>query len=153
MFNLKAFNGGASGSAVQFSTGAKSTRLPVATTYSTRKLNSLNKTAEDGSRTSSGGRGKGDVSWWERNDSGLSKTESEEYIIAPGNGKTGRNVPLQIWESRRVDVETGSVVEEEGRERDLKSEQVRIYDGVGKGRRGEFESSVKIEAGKSVLAV
>ena len=148
MFNLKAFNGGASGSAPQFSTGAKSRSIPVATTYNIRKLNQV----EAVSQTSSGGRGKGDVSWWERNDSGLSKTESEEYII-PGNGKNGKNVPLQIWESRQVDVERGSVVEEHGRERDLRIEQARIYDGVGKNGRREFESSVKIEAGKSVLAL
>jgi hypothetical protein len=147
VFNLKAFNGGASGSGPQFSTGARSKSVPVATTYSSRKLHSLNRSAEDEPTTSSGGRGKGDISWWERNDSGLSKTESEEYIIAPGkeNGN-GRNVPLEIWESRRVDVETGSVVEEG--ERDLKREQARIYDGLGKGMRGEFESSVKIEAVK-----
>ncbi|KAE9362564.1 hypothetical protein N431DRAFT_358461 [Stipitochalara longipes BDJ] len=147
IFNLKAFNGGASGSAVQFSTGARSRSLPVATTYSVRKLNSLNHTsADEGSRTSGGGRGKGDVSWWERNDSGLSKSESEEHIIGHGNGNQGRNVPLQIWESRRVDVERGSVVVEDGREMDLRREQVGIYDGAG--RRGEFESTVRIEAGR-----
>ena len=92
------------------------------------------------------GGGKGDVSWWERNDSGLSKTESEEYII--GNGK--KDVPLQIWESRRVDVESGSF-EGVARERDLRKDQVRIYDGVGRGGRGtgEFESTVRIEAGSA----
>ena len=92
------------------------------------------------------GGGKGDVSWWERNDSGLSKTESEEYII--GNGK--KDVPLQIWESRRVDVESGSF-EGVARERDLRKDQVRIYDGVGRVGRGmgEFESTVRIEAGSA----
>jgi hypothetical protein len=37
--------------------------------------------------------------------------------------------------------------------RDLKREQARIYDGLGKGMRGEFESSVKIEAVKQGGAV
>ncbi len=45
------------------------------------------------------------MSWWERDDGGLSGNESEEYIV--GNGK--KDVPLEIWESRQVDVETRSV--------------------------------------------
>lgn len=83
---------------------------------------------------------KGDVSWWER-DHGM-RSESEEYIV--GTGK--KDVPLEIWESRRVDVESGSVEGLNGSERDLKKEQVRIYDGVGIRGQGEFESTVHIEA-------
>jgi hypothetical protein len=154
VFNLKAFNGNSSGA--QLST-ARSKSIPIATTYSSRGGNIARKGQSSvGGETEIGSRdrderdmkggGKGDVSWWERNDSGLSKTESEEYII--GNGK--KDVPLQIWESRRVDVESGSF-EGVARERDLRKDQVRIYDGVGRGGKGtgEFESTVRIEAGSA----
>lgn len=154
IFNLKAFSGKESGSGVHFSTGARSRSLPIATTYSNRKLHPMGArgTSNDEynpevtlNTDGRGSRGKGDVSWWERNDSGISKTESEEYII--GNGK--RDVPLEIWESRRVDVESGSIdTRESGGKRDLRKDQVRIYDGIGVRGMGEFESTVKIEAGR-----
>lgn len=86
--------------------------------------------------------GRGDVSWWERNDGGLGQTESEEYIV--GNGK--KDVPLEIWESRQVDVETGSVDPQEDGRRDLRKEQVKIYDGRGIRGPNEFESTTTIKA-------
>jgi hypothetical protein len=153
IFNLKAFNGNSS--AAQFST-ARSKSIPIATTYSnqgggkkvlgiSRSGGETEMSSQDREERGMKGRGKGDISWWERNDSGISKTESEEYII--GNGR--KDVPLQIWESRRVDVESGSF-EDAAQERDLRMEQAMIYNGVGRGGRiGEFESTVRIEAGSA----
>jgi hypothetical protein len=84
-----------------------------------------------------GARRIGDEEWWERNDG---RSESEEYIV-PGKGN--KDVKLEIWESRQVDVESGSVdASDSGRE------QVRIYGGVGIRRQGEFESTVRIEASR-----
>ena len=87
----------------------------------------------------------GGEEWWERQDG---RGESEEYIV----GNSAKDVKLEIWESRQVDVERGSVnALETGVEgRDLRADQVRIYDGVGVAGigRGEFESRVRIEAGK-----
>jgi hypothetical protein len=145
IFNLKAFNGNSSGAQ------SRSKSIPFATTYSNRKTNSRNLKnggggedrdgeleVEEGGATAIGGE-----EWWERNDG---RSESEEYIV-PSKGKG--DVKLQIWESRQVDVESGGVdASDSGRERDLRRDQVRIYDGMGIRGQGEFESTVRIEAGR-----
>jgi hypothetical protein len=142
IFNLKAFNG------VTSSNGARtrSKSVPIATTYSSRAIKTGNRGSMEenqlSSFKSSQRTGRGDISWWERNDGGLSATESEEYIV--GNSK--KDVPLEIWESRQVDVETGSVDPREGGPRDLKKEQVKIYDGTGISGQNEFESTTTIKA-------
>jgi hypothetical protein len=104
IFNLKAFNGNSSNDK-----RSHSKSVPIATTYSHKGNRSGNRgtnaEAQGDSLKSSEGTGRGDVSWWERDDGGLSGNESEEYIV--GNGK--KDVPLEIWESRQVDVETRSV--------------------------------------------
>lgn len=86
----------------------------------------------------------GGEEWWERQDG---RGESEEYIV----GNSTNDVKLEIWENRQVDVEHGSVNALTGIEgQDLRAHQVHIYNGVavaGTGR-GEFESKVRIEAGK-----
>ena len=56
------------------------------------------------------GSGKGEISWWER-ESRLGKTESEEYIV--GGRSVKKDVPLEIWESREVDFETGRISADE----------------------------------------
>lgn len=87
----------------------------------------------------------GGEEWWERQDG---RGESEEYIV----GNSTKDVKLEIWENRQVDVEHGSVnVLDTGVEgRDLRANQVHIYNGVGVAGigRGEFENKVRIEAGK-----
>ena len=144
LFNLKAFNGNSSG--VQ----SRSKSGPFSTALSGRHGGKKRGTEERNGEmlVSSQGREGGSVGgeeWWERQDG---RGESEEYIV----GNSAKDVKLEIWESRQVDVERGSVnALETGVEgRDLRADQVRIYDGVGVAGigRGEFESRVRIEAGK-----
>ena len=146
MFNLKAFNGSSSGNGGQ-SSALKS--FPV-TTYSSKGIRSTTNDA-NGPRV-------GSRDWWERNDGGLSRSESEEYIIqnndqstssndgnrTPREGDSGRGKahPLEIWQSKQVDIESLSPATVG--ERDLRREQMGIYDGTGSG--GEFESQTRIVA-------
>jgi hypothetical protein len=84
-----------------------------------------------------GGGGKGEMSWWER-ESRLGRTESEEYIV--GDPNVRKDMPLEIWESREVDVERGSI--EAGKEDTGMKKMDRMFDGTGH----EYESTVVIEA-------
>ena len=102
--------------------------VPVAATYGG--------TIGDGTVNGKVLAGKGEMSWWER-ESRLGKTESEEYIVGDPNGR--KDVPLEIWESREVDVERGSVVVEE--DKGMRTMD-RMFDGTGH----EYESTVVIEA-------
>lgn len=134
LFDLKAFNG------VSSSNGGRSRNrsIPFATTYSNSKL----RTTETSQGDFVGGPKSrpGDASWWERNNGGLSRSESEEYIV----GGSRKDVPLEIWESRQVDVETGTMGHPRGT--DLKKQQVKIYDGTGVRGPSEFESTTTIQA-------
>jgi len=107
--------------------------VPVAATYGG--------TIEDGTMNGKvlagkGGGGKGEISWWER-ESRLGRTESEEYIV--GDSGVRKDVPLEIWESREVDVERGSISREE--DKGMKTMD-RMFDGTGH----EYESTVVIQA-------
>jgi hypothetical protein len=141
VFNLKAFSGNSSGGLHSRSkSGPFSTALSGK--LSGKKRGSEGRNGE--MLVSSQGREGGSVGgeeWWERQDG---RSESEEYIV----GNSTKDVKLQIWESRQVDVERGSVnaldTGIEGKD------QVRIYDGVGVAGlgKGKFESKARIEAGK-----
>jgi hypothetical protein len=67
----------------------------------------------------------------------VGKTESEEYIV--GDPNVRKDVPLEIWESREVDVERGSITVEE--DKGMRTMD-RMFDGTGH----EYESTVVIEA-------
>jgi hypothetical protein len=140
IFNLKAFNG--------ISSNDKRSPLksvPIAATYSGKgnRMGARGTRAEAPSDSLQRNQrtGRGEVSWWERNDGELSGNESEEYIV--GNGKM--DVPLEIWESRQVDVETASVDPRLDGRLDLKSEQNKIYDGLGHRSPSEFETTTTIQ--------
>jgi len=149
IFNLKAFNGVSSSNGPR--SGSKS--VPIAKTYSSKatKIGNRGSMEENqlSSFKSSQRTGRGDVSWWERNDGGLSATESEEYIV--GNSK--KDVPLEIWQSRQVDVERGGVDAREDGPRDLRREQVKIYDGTGIRGPNEFESTTTIRAAPRSIVI
>jgi hypothetical protein len=124
VFNVKGF--------LNQTSETKSKSVPVAATYVT---------TADGTMKGNGKAqaGKGEMSWWER-ESRLERTESEEYIVGDPNGR--KDVPLEIWESREVDVERGSKAVEDKGMRTVD----RMFDGTGHG----YESTVVIEAvGKS----
>jgi hypothetical protein len=144
IFNLKAFNGNSSGVQSRSKSGPFSTALSGRIGGKKRGIEERNGEMLVSSQGREGG-SVGGEEWWERQDG---RGESEEYIV----GNSAKDVKLEIWESRQVDVERGSVnALETGVEgRDLRADQVRIYDGVGVAGigRGEFESKVRIEAGK-----
>lgn len=134
IFNLKAFHTSSNGQR------SHSKSLPIATGYGGSTMSgNLQKGVSgtgdgDGMMIDRKARGRGDLSWWERNNSVLSRTESEEYFV-PGKGK---DLPLEIWERRQVDIETGSVKPP----RDTKRAHAGgIYEGPG-----DFESATSIVA-------
>ncbi|KAF8862522.1 hypothetical protein BDZ45DRAFT_670974 [Acephala macrosclerotiorum] len=154
LFNLRAFSGLSSSNGQR----SKSKSLPIATIYGpgTHTTHTTNaKGTKNNSRvlTSKIDRSESaNSSWWDR-EGGVSRSESEEYIV--GNiGKDGkRDVPLEIWESRQVDVEVdrGSVSNtdvETGRGRPGGENgmgdrmRTKMYDGSGK----EFESRTVVTA-------
>jgi hypothetical protein len=122
IFNLKGF--------LNQTSEAKSKSVPVAATYVTTADGTIK---GDGKVQA----GKGEMSWWER-ESRLGRTESEEYIVGDSNGR--KDVPLEIWESREVDVERGSI--ETGKEDKGMRTTDRMFDGTGH----EYESTVVIQA-------
>jgi hypothetical protein len=130
IFNVKGFlNTGSEGTRSKTSKSA-----PVAATY-------LNVTSADGTMTGPNKKvmpGKGGSEWWERDTDVLERTESEEYIVGGSNGR--KDVPLEIWESREVDVERGSVQVGED-DRGMRTMN-RMFDGSGK----DYESTVVIQA-------
>lgn len=101
-------------------------------------------------RGEGGGRQGGN--WWEsRNEGGLARSESEEYIVGV-NGTKGNAMPLEIWESREVAIDRGSV-RGPGTNTTVTSAgspglngdhgmRTRMYDGVGK----EFETTTTVTA-------
>ncbi len=126
LFNLRAFNGLTSSNGAQ----SRSKSVPIASTYAHASLASRLgiKDKSQGvtitSRIDNSSRTGGNSSWWDR-EAALSRSESEEYIV----GGTKRDMPLEIWESREVDIDTGSV-------RPVMNGNVtsptKMYDGSGK---------------------
>ncbi|KAK0111794.1 hypothetical protein ONS96_001062 [Cadophora gregata f. sp. sojae] len=130
LFKLRAFNGISSGGRSR----SRSKSAPIATTYTGvggSRMGTTSKVQASvlGSRIdrseNSGKSGSGGGNWWEsssKNDGGarLGRTESEEYIVGRGDangsaGGRGNAVPLEIWESRDVTVDRGSVMDQPGR--------------------------------------
>lgn len=81
----------------------------------------------------------------------MSRSESEEYIVGGIGERKGKDMPLEIWESREVDVEVdrGSVRKIGGLNANGTGEELRtkMYDGSGK----EFESRTVVTAVASPL--
>jgi len=124
LFKLRAFNGISSGG-----NRSRSKSAPIATTYTgvggsrlgtTSKVQTsvLASRVDKADRDGNENRGKGG-NWWESGKGGkgdgtrLGRSESEEYIVgrdANGSGR-GNAVPLEIWESRDVTIDRGSVLD------------------------------------------
>jgi hypothetical protein len=118
-------------------TGKANKSVPVAATYGAGTADgTMNGKVLAGKGGIVSGGGKGEISWWER-ESRLGRTESEEYIVGDPNGR--KDVPLEIWESREVDVERGSLTVEEDK-------GMRTMDRMFDGKGHEYESTVVIEA-------
>ena len=134
LFNLRAFNGLTSSNGAR----SRSKSIPIASTYAHASLASRlgikdkSQSVTSTSRLDNSSRIAGNSSWWDR-EAGLSRSESEEYIV----GGTKRDVPLEIWESREVDIDRGSV-------RPVMNGNVtgptKMYDGSGK----EYETRTTV---------
>ncbi|KAH7386558.1 hypothetical protein BKA64DRAFT_711777 [Cadophora sp. MPI-SDFR-AT-0126] len=119
LFKLRAFNGISSGGR------SRSKSAPIATTYTgvggsrmgTTSKVQASVVASRVDKNEGTGRG-GGGNWWESSKSDgmrLGRSESEEYIVgrdANGSGR-GNAVPLEIWESRDVTIDRGSVMDSE----------------------------------------
>ncbi|CZT11085.1 related to integral membrane protein PTH11 [Rhynchosporium graminicola] len=115
IFKLRAFNGLSSGAkpgrnGYAYDNRSKTKSQPVATSYTNVGRSVAMASKAEGSRVDRSERQGGGVNWWEgktdANGVKLGRSESEEYIIGNG-GKSA--VPLEIWESRDVTVDRGSV--------------------------------------------
>jgi len=116
LFKLRAFSGISSSNGQR----SRSKSLPIATVYS-GAVSRANGGAKDGSRVLASKIDRSEKSdtsnsWWDREDR-ISRSDSEEYIVAGmGDGKIrGKDVPLEIWESREVEVDRGSMVDADAR--------------------------------------
>ncbi|KAE8444834.1 hypothetical protein EG329_014189 [Mollisiaceae sp. DMI_Dod_QoI] len=114
LFKLRAFSG------LSSSNGQRSKSLPIATVYS-GAVSRANGGAKDGSRILASKIDRSEKSdtsnsWWDR-EGRISPSDSEEYIVGGmGDGKSkGKDVPLEIWESREVEVDRGSVSDADAR--------------------------------------
>lgn len=82
-------------------------------------------------------RGGSNNSWWDR-EGQVSRSESEEYIVGgTTEGRKGNILPLEIWESRQVDVEV-----DKASLRGSGMGEGKMYDGSGK----EFETRTVVTA-------
>ncbi|KAG4443900.1 hypothetical protein IFR05_000666 [Cadophora sp. M221] len=139
LFKLRAFNGISSGG-----NRSRSKSAPIATTYTgvggsrmgtTSKIQaSVLASKVDKSERSGGG------NWWESNKNEgtrLGRSESEEYIVGrEAGGGRGGAVPLEIWESRDVTVDRGSVMDG-GRSVTTVTSPGMVAMGSGRGRRDD----------------
>ncbi len=162
IFKLRAFNGISSGGRTHTKSG------PVATSYTgvgksrmgASKVGSKIQNSMLGSKIDrsdgESGSGRSGGNWWEsRAEGGLARSESEEYIVGAGVGGKGNAVPLEIWESREVAIDRGSVRDVKGANTTTitgagspelmngdRGMRTRMYDGVGK----EFETTTTVTA-------
>jgi hypothetical protein len=141
LFNLRAFNGLSSSNGQH----SRSKSVPIATIYSGALSRGKNGT-KDGSRimASNMDHGETNSSWWDR-EGRISRSESEEYIVGGngGEGRKGNVLPLEIWESRQVDVEVDRGSVSAGQGMGMVGEmRTKMYDGSGKG----FETRTVVTA-------
>jgi hypothetical protein len=152
LFKLRAFNGISSGGR------SRSKSAPIATSYTgvggSRIGGGGSKTQNSvlGSKIDRSERGQNGSNWWESRDANnkLGRSESEEYIVG-SNGMKGSAVPLEIWESREVAIDRGSVRDQGsvttivgggGNTGEDKGMRTKMYDGVGK----EYETRTTVTA-------
>ncbi len=134
LFKLRAFNGLTSSNGAR----SRSKSVPIASTYvgaSMASRTGMKGKPQVGTMTSHAGnpgRGGGNASWWEREAAGLTRSESEEYIVADPK----KDVPLEIWESRQVDIDRGSVRDDSelglSRGVGVVKSPTKMYDGSGR---------------------
>lgn len=142
VFNLRAFDGNTSAAVAK---GGSMSALGRENVYSTTSSPEIGGKKKDK---------KHDPSWWDR-EPGLTEwkgSDSEEYINrTPSGGR--KAIPLEIWQSREVDVDVerpGRSVSRTGSSRDgggdrgMRSADLGMFDGSGAGL--EYESKTTIIA-------
>ncbi|KAL5332056.1 hypothetical protein ACEPPN_001599 [Leptodophora sp. 'Broadleaf-Isolate-01'] len=138
LFKLRAFNGISSGG-----NRSRSKSAPIATTYTGVGGSRMGTTSKIQASVLASKVDKSERSgnWWESNKNEgtrLGRSESEEYIVGreAGVGRGGA-VPLEIWESRDVTVDRGSVMDGNTSVTTVTSPGM-VAMGSGRGRRAEM---------------